>query len=76
MRELMLENVGGKWSPSQEASCMVLADNDLTCVRHRFPDRCERGKCKDRARLKGSRETGVGSSGAKRRQPRVKRRSF
>jgi hypothetical protein len=49
MRELVLENAEGEWSPSQEASCMVLADKDLTRVDHLFPDRCERGKCKDRA---------------------------
>jgi len=51
MRELMLEYAGGKWSPSQEASYMLLADNDLSHVGQPFPDRCEREKCKDRACL-------------------------
>ena len=49
MRELVLENAEGEWSPSQEASYMVLADKDLTRVGQLYPDRCERGKCKDRA---------------------------
>ena len=49
MRELVLENAGGKWCPSQGASYMLLADKDLSHVGQPFPDRCERGKCKDRA---------------------------
>ena len=47
----MLENAGGEVSPSQEASYILLANNHLTNVGQLFPDRCERGKCKDRARL-------------------------
>ncbi|MEA2724042.1 MAG: hypothetical protein QOH59_1813 [Gemmatimonadales bacterium] len=59
MRELVLENAGGKWSPSQEASCIVLADKDLNRVGQPFPDRCEREKCKDRARLGDGRGSNV-----------------
>ena len=49
MRELVLENAGGEWSPSQEASNILLADKDLSHVGQPFPDRCGREKCKDRA---------------------------
>lgn len=56
MRELVLENAGGKWKPSQEASCILLVGKELVCPRQPFPKRCEAWKCKDRARLEeGSR---------------------
>jgi len=51
MRELMLENAGGKWNPSQEASYILPGDKELRCPSQPFHDRRAGWKCKDRARL-------------------------
>jgi hypothetical protein len=51
MRELMLENAGGKWSTRQEPSCILLADTELLHPGQPVHDLRERWKCKERAGL-------------------------
>jgi hypothetical protein len=51
MRELMLEHVRWKWRARLEASCMLLAYNDLIRPSQPIHDRREGRKCKERADL-------------------------
>jgi hypothetical protein len=68
MRELMLENAEGKRGPSHEASCTARTDKHLGYVSRPFCDRCEGGKCKDRARRKISNQLKLPSHFPERRE--------
>ncbi len=52
MRELMLENAGGKWKARQDASFILLADKELFYPGQTFPNHRGGWKCKEWARLK------------------------